>query len=158
MLNSERISATFGSYGIEVLTANDRERTTSLFSETGGKRTMRTHAQVRFILPVDPALREEHALIVAGGSIGEVFKSRGWKVSKRNLRIDSDVLEASDSDIAALMRIDIPQAVARHEYALVVGRDGRRIEYAVITERHHPDYLAEPDLAAIYGKPPKTAK
>ena len=158
LLNSERISATYGSYGIEVLEADVSGRTASLYSEQDGQRTMRTHAEVRFVMPVDEALREEHELIVAGGSIGQVFKSRGWTVSKRDVRIGSDRLEASDRGIAALMGIDTPREVALHEYVLLVGRDGRRIEYAVIIERHHPDYLAESELLAIYGKPPKTAK
>jgi hypothetical protein len=158
LLNSERISATYGSYGIEVLEASGSRRTANLYSEQDGQRTMRTYAHVRFVLPVDEALREEHELVVAGGSIGEVFRSRGWTVLKRSLRIGTDLLEASDREIAALMGIDTPREVALYEYALVVGRDGRRIEYAVITERHHPDYLAESDLLAIYGRPPKTAK
>lgn len=158
MLNSERIEATYGSYGIEVLEANGSERIANLYSVKDGQRTMRTYAEVRFAVPVDEALREEHALVVAGGSIGEVFKSRGWTVSKRDLRIGSDLLDASDRDVAELMRIEIPREVALHEYALLVGSSGRETEYAVIVERHHPDYLTESDLEAIYGEVPKTAK
>lgn len=39
-----------------------------------------------------------------------------------------------------------------------VYRDGREVRYAVITERHHPDYLTEADLRRIYGEPAETAK
>ena len=158
MLNSERIEAAYGSYGIEVLEANDSERIANLYSVKDGQRTMRTYAEVRFAAPVDEALRKEHALVLAGESIGEVFKSRGWTVSKRDLRIGSYLLDESDRRIAALMRIDIPREVALHEYALVVGRSGFETEYALITERHHPDYLTQSDLEAIYGQAPKTAK
>jgi hypothetical protein len=158
MLNSERIQAAYGSYGIEVLEAGDRGRVSNLYSVEDGRQTMRTHAEVRFAWPVDKALSAAHAQVVAGGSIGEVFRSRGWRVSKRNLRIGTDLLDAPEGDIAARMRIDTPREVAVHEYALVVGQDGREIEYTVITERHHPEYLSESDLAAIYGDVPKTAK
>lgn len=158
MLNSERIAASYGSYGIEVLEADGSERVANLYSVAAGQRTMRTHATVRFAAPVDEALREEHALVQAGGSIGEVFKSRGWTVTKRDLRIGTERLDATDTEIAARMRIETPREVALHEYALVVGRNGREIRYAVITERHHPDYLAEADLRAIYGAVDKTAK
>lgn len=157
-LNSERIEATYGSYGIEVLTANGRERVTNLYSAEDGRRTTRTWAEVHFMDPLDEAVREEHAAVVAGGSIGEVFRSRGWTVSKRNLRIGSDTLDASRQDIAARMHLDAPVEVALHEYAFVVGRDGREIEYAVITERHHPDYLTVADLRRIYGEAGETAK
>lgn len=158
MLNSERIAATYGSYGIEVREADGRERVSNLYSVEDDRRTTRTWAEVRFAWPIDEALRAEHAQVVAGGSIGEVFQSRGWTVSKRDIRIGTDLLDAADGDIAALMRIDTPREVALHEYALVVARNGLEIEYAVITERHHPGYLSQTDLEAIYGKVPKTAK
>lgn len=150
MLNSERIEATYGNYGIEVLAANESQRIANLYSVKDGRRTTRTYAEVRFSLPVDQALREEHALIVSGRSIGEVFKSRGWTVEKRDIRIGSERLDAGDANVAALMRIDPLREVALHEYALVVVKNGRKLEYAVILERHHPDYLSEADLEAIY--------
>ena len=159
MLNSERIETVYGSYGIEVLEANGHHRVTNLYSTENGRRTTRTYAQVRFRAPIDDAVREEHSLIVAGGSIGEVFESRGWTVSKRDLRFDTETLDdASGRHIATLMRIATPASIALHEYVLICSRNGRDIEYAVITERHHPHYLTEADLRRIYGKPAKSAK
>lgn len=158
MLNSERIEAAYGNYGIEVLRANGNERIANLYSVKDGVRTTRTYAEVRFVTPIDEALRDEHALVVSGQSIGEVFKSHGWTVSKRDLRIGSDLLEPAEREIAALMRIDASREVALHEYALVIGKDGREFEYAVISERHHPGYLTEADLEAIYGAVSKTEK
>lgn len=158
LLNSERIEMTYGSYGIEVLEANGRERVTNLYSVDHGLRTMRTLAEVRFMAPLDDAVCQEHAIVVAGGSIGEVFSSRGWTVSKRTLRIGSDRLDGSQQDVADLMRVETPIEVAVHRYAFVVSRHGREIGYALITERHHPDYLTEADLRRIYGDVGKTAK
>lgn len=158
LLNSERIEAAYGSYGIEVLEANGHERVTNLYSTESGRRTTRTWAEVRFMAPLDDAVREEHAIVIAGGSIGEVFRAHGWTVSKRNLRIGRETLDGSRQDVADLMRLATPVELAVHEYAFVVGRDGREIEYAVITERHHPGYLTVADLRRIYGEVGKTAK
>lgn len=158
LLNSERIEATFGNYGIEVLAATESKRIANLYSTKDGVRTTRTYAITRFVLPVDPRVREEHALVVSGRSLGNVFKSRGWKVEKRNIRIGSRILTPADKDIAALMRMPLPCEVAVHEYALIASRNRMPVRYAVITELHHPDYLTRGDLEEIYGRVPKSGK
>lgn len=149
-LNSERISAKFGSYGIEVLAQDDRLRTSNLFSTHGGVRTCRTFALVRYASHIDPALAVPHAAIVAGGSIGAVFASQGWEVRKAHL--DYSEMEASPR-LAELMHISEKTRLATHVYVLDVAKDGRVLEYAALVEIHHPDYLRVGDLATIYGAP-----
>jgi hypothetical protein len=150
LLNSERIEQTFGSYGIEILSANGSERVSNLYSTRNGERTTRTVARVRFVEPIDEAVQEEHSLITDGASIGATFESRGWQVGKRNLRVGSRLLTAADADISALMRIEVPREVALHEYLLVVSKGGREIGYATITESHHPDHLTPAELRRLY--------
>ena len=86
LLNSERIAAAFGSYGIEVLEQDDggarlepvqrRGRREDLPDVRGRALCSRTSI---------PAVSAEHAAIVAGGSIGAVFAAAGWEVRKTHL-------------------------------------------------------------------------
>jgi len=149
-LNSERIAATFGSYGVAVLEQNDAVRISNLFSGAGEERTCRTFAVVRYADRVDPALRPEHAAIVAGGSIGAVFAAQGWEVRKTHLHYGERLASAK---LAALMHVAVGTPLAEHVYVLDVVKDGRAIEYAALVEIHHPDYLAVANLPAIYGSP-----
>jgi hypothetical protein len=148
LLNSERIAQRFGSYGISVLESDARIRVSNLYSEGEGGRVCRTFAVVRYPATIDPALAAEHEEIVRGGSIGAVFASRGWRVGKSNLRF----LEIDASPrVAALMRVPPRTALAAHAYVLDVSKAGRTLEYALLVEIHHPDYLRLADLGAIYG-------
>lgn len=157
-LNSERIAEAFGNYGIAIIDATETKRIANLYSTEDGRQTTRTYAIVEFALPVDPSLREEHDLVVSGQSLGEVFKSRGWRIAKQNVRIGTRRLKSADREIAALMRVKLPCEVALHEYDLFVSRDGAPLRYARITELHHPDYLTREDLERIYGDGQQTAK
>jgi hypothetical protein len=149
LLNSERIQANFGTYGIEVLEQDQNVRVSNLYSfPRAGDRTCRTFAVVQYAPSMDPAIRGEHAAIVAGGSIGAVFAASGWEVRKRNLRYGE--LPAT-AKLASLMRIATDTQLAEHVYALDVVKGGRTIEYATIVEIHHPAYLRLADLTKIYG-------
>jgi hypothetical protein len=149
LLNSERIQANFGTYGIEVLEQDQNVRVSNLYSfPRAGDRTCRTFAVVQYAPSMDPAIRAEHAAIVAGGSIGAVFAASGWEVRKRNLRYGE--LPAT-AKLASLMRIATDTQLAEHVYALDVVKGGRTIEYATIVEIHHPAYLRLADLTKIYG-------
>jgi hypothetical protein len=147
LLNSERIAAAFGSYGIEVLYQDDQVRVSSLFSLAGDERTCRTFAVVRYA-PVDPAVSAEHTAIVAGGSIGAEFAAHGWEVRKTHL---SYAERSASPRLASLMRVDVGTPLAEHVYVLDVAKGGRTIEYAALVEIHHPDYLGLEELAEIYG-------
>jgi len=147
-LNSERIEQTFGSYGIEVLYADEGLRISNLYSVHDGVRIMRTFAIVGLPPSVDEAIAAEHQAIVAGGSIGEVFKAAGWDVIKTGhsyfrAGLPPAVLEA--------MQVTDATDFAAHYYQLTVERRARTIDYALIIEIHHPDYLGEAELEAIYG-------
>lgn len=150
LLNSERIEQAFGSYGIEVLAHGDEVRVSNLYSRTEDARITRTFAVVLYPAPedVEAAYAAEHAEIVAGGSIGAVFKDNGWNVRKRHRffgRLDSTPrLERMMGDIAS-------QPLATHVYGLRVADAGDEYAYATIVEIHHPDYLTLEDLRRIYG-------
>lgn len=155
LLNSERIAQRFGSYGIEVIESDGRVRVSNLFSEREGTRTCRTVAVVRYSDRVDPALRAEHDEIVRGGSIGAVFAAHGWTVGKTHLRFFNI---GASARIAALMHVNEGTPLAADAYALDVSKGGRTIEYALLVEIHHPDYLALADLRAIYGEADATGR
>jgi hypothetical protein len=150
LLNSERIAAEFGSYGVAVLEQDDAVRVSNLFSGTGDARTCRTLAIVRYAERIDPAISEEHAEIVAGGSLGATFAARGWEVRKTHLRYGE---RPASQKLAALMRVDVGTRLAWHAYVLDVVQGERTIEYAALVEVHHPDYLGLQDLRTIYGAP-----
>jgi hypothetical protein len=148
LLNSERIAQRFGSYGIDVLESDGRVRVSNLYSEHSGERICRTFAVVRYADTIAPAIAGEHAEIVAGGSIGAVFTSHGWRVEKKNLRYFAMDAPAR---VAALMHVAKGTRLAAHAYALDVVREGQSFAYALLVEIHHPDYLRLDDLQAIYG-------
>jgi hypothetical protein len=149
LLNSERIQANFGTYGIDVLEQDQNVRVSNLYSfPRAGDRTCRTFAIVQYAPSIDPAIRREHAAIVAGGSIGAVFAAAGWELRKRHL---SYAERPATAKLAALMRIAVDTPLAEHVYALDVVKGGRTIEYATIAEIHHPAYLRIVDLVKIYG-------
>ncbi len=148
LLNSERIAAAFGSYGVEVVEQDDEVRVSNLFSRAGEEKICRTFAVVRYTLPVDSAITAAHAAIVAGGSIGAAFAARGWEVRKSHLRYSE---RPATPKLASLMRVAAGAPLAEHTYVLDVVKDGRAIEYAALVEIHHPDYLGLDDLKKIYG-------
>jgi hypothetical protein len=150
LLNSERIAAAFGSYGVAVLEQSDGVRVSNLFSGADEQRTCRTLAVVRYADPIDPSLSAEHAAILAGGSIGAVFAANGWEVRKSHLYYGE---RSASAKLASLMHIGIGAPLAEHAYVLDVVKDGRAIEYAALVEIHHPDYLTVTDLRKIYGAP-----
>lgn len=155
LLNSERIEQAFGSYGLDVLENGEAVRVSNLFSGADAERVTRTFAVVLFSDP-HPDFAAEHALIVAGGSIGAVFTEHGWTVRKRHRFFG--LLDATDR-VRRLMGGIERGSLATHVYVLDVVRPGAAHEYATIVETHHPDYLALDDLRAIYGdryEPPVT--
>jgi hypothetical protein len=155
LLNSERIAARFGNYGIEVLASDARERVSNLYSEANGERTCRTFAVVRYPAVIDAALAAEHDEIARGGSIGAVFAAHGWQVVKTNLRYFE--LDAPER-VAHLMHVATGTRLAAHAYELDVAKDGRTLQYALLVEIHHPEYLKRADLDAIYGPADATSR
>lgn len=157
MLNSERIEKQFGSFGIDLIASDSSKRIANLYSMEGGRRVCRTWATVQFADVIDARVTSEHALVLGGQPMGAVFKSRGWQISKRNLRIGSRPLTRSDDHMIQLMQIPEAATVAYHTYIFSVSKGGPALDYAVITETHHPDYLSRSDLEEIYGTAAETA-
>jgi hypothetical protein len=150
LLNSERIEQRFGSYGIDVLESDGKLRVSSLYSLENGRKVCRTFAVVLYPSEVDPRYADAHAAILAGGSIGAVFKQRGWSVTKKNLYFGT---LAPTPRVAALMRDDSGRPLAVHVYGLYVTKGDATLPYATIAEVHHADYLTLAELRDIYGGP-----
>jgi hypothetical protein len=157
MLNSERIEKQFGSFGIDVIASDGSKRIANLYSMEGGRPVCRTWATVQFPDAIDARAAYEHTLVLDGQPMGAVFKAHGWRISKRNLQIASRPLARSDDRMVRLMQIHQGATVAYHTYVFSVSKGGFALDYAVITEIHHPDYLSRSDLEEIYGEVAETA-
>jgi hypothetical protein len=155
LLNSERIAQRFGSYGIEVLDATAGTRVSNLYSSTPGGRVCRTFAIVRYPNDIAPELAAPHAAILAGGSMGATLLEAGWQVQKRHLYFGH---VGATAKVAVLMQVPPGTPLAEHAYVLDVVKDGRVLPYAALVEIHHPDYLGESDLMAIYGTPSSSGR
>lgn len=151
MLNSERIEAVFGSYGLEVLESGPRQRVSNLYSLEDGRKVCRTFALVEFAPAIDPRIASEHLEVLAGGSIGAVYKRAGFEVEKRNLYFGELPPDPRRQRLRRLMGGAGGRTLALHVYAMVLHRDGVAIDYATIAEIYHPAFLDLDDLAGIYG-------
>ena len=150
LLNSERIEQQFGSYGIDVLASEAGLRRSSLYSSEGSERICRTYAVVSFKEDLDSSYGPEHSKVLAGNSLGEVFKANDWSMHKQTLHIGSFEIDQSGSEINRLMQFTAGQTLALHVYQLLLAKDEQVFEYATIVEAHHPDYLTQSDLLDIY--------
>lgn len=150
LLNSERIQQRFGTYGIDVLASEAGLRRSSLYSAGDGERICRTYAVVRFTDQPDTSYSPEHAHVLAGNSLGEIFKANDWAIHKQTLHIGSFDITHPDSDLGLLMKIDGSRPLALHIYQLLLARGDQVFEYATIIEAHHPAYLSQADLLDIY--------
>lgn len=150
LLNSERIEQQFGSYGIDVLASEAGLRRSSLYSVNNSDRICRTYAVVRFTDNPDTSYRPEHAKVLAGNSLGEVFKANGWAIHKQTLHIGSFEIDEPGSEVSQLMKPGEKRTLALHIYQLLLAKDDQVFEYATIVEAHHPDYLTQSNLLDIY--------
>jgi len=150
-LNSERIAERFGSYGIQVLSSEPGLRRSNLYSSDCGLQTCRTYAVVRFVDEPDAVIDTEHAQILAGQSIGAIFKASGWTIVKETLHIGTAALADAAHPVAALMRLDRSADVAMHVYRLLLEKGQQAIDYATLIEMHHPDYLGRSDLRKLFA-------
>ena len=149
-LNSERIAECFGSYGIDVVSSKPGLRRSNLYSNENGTHTCRTYAVVRFVDEPDAVIDAEHAKILAGQSIGAIFKASGWEIFKETLHIGTARLDDVTHPVAMLMRLQTSADVAMHVYHLMLKKHDRAIDYATLIELHHPDYLNHADLLNLY--------
>jgi len=156
-LNSERIAESFGSYGIDVISSEPGLRRSNLFSSEDGVRTCRTYAVVRFVDEPNAVIDAEHAQILAGKSIGAIFKASGWTIIKETLHIGTATLDDTRHPVAALMRLDRKAEVAMHVYRLLLQKRQQAIDYATLIEVHHPDYLDRSDLLNLFSIDARTS-
>ena len=70
-------------------------------------------AVVRFVEKPDAIIGPEHAQILAGNSIGAIFKAKGWAIHKETLHIGSAGSDADNSHLTSLMRLQPGREVAR---------------------------------------------
>ncbi len=157
LLNSERIEQRFGSYGITVLPSEPGLRRSSLFSIHEDEAICRTYAVVRFADQPHDWYSEEHAKVLAGNSIGAIFRSHGWDVHKQTMYIGSLLLPNRKTQIGELMHITDQDELAMHVYQLLLVRNEQVFEYATIVETHHPEYLSEIDVLELYEYDESTA-
>jgi len=151
LLNSERIRMKFGSYGISVLKEDIHHRISNLYSDHTGERITRTIALVIYEeIDQDSPVYYEHGEVVAGGSIGEVFKRNGWEVLKTHHDITTmgGCLPSSQA-VIHWMKISERDPIAVHSYVFSVRKNAEIIPYAQIIEIHHPDFLSFEDLQKI---------
>ena len=151
-LNSERIAASFGSYGIEVLKRSEQLRVSDLYSGADETRVTRTFAVVQYPEVIDARLSAAHAEILGGGSIGAVLAAAGWRINKRN-RFYTEVI--ATPRLQQLMHLGQASSLAMHMYVLEAQNGATRIDYAVIAEIHHPEYLSLEQTHEIYGAVPR---
>jgi len=149
-LNSERIAQRYGNYGIEILRSDNNRRLSSLYSTGDGQKTTRTLALVDFSATIHPKLAREHQRILAGESIGAVFKEQGWTIEKVSSRYCGAIFDLASIPELSGMDIELPARLAMHSYVFRVQKGGLSIDYATITEIHHPDYLQGADLTDGY--------
>jgi hypothetical protein len=151
LLNSDRITRQFGSYGVSVLSQDASIRRTSLYSIDGGRPVCRTYAITLYLATDSKDIADIHRSIVGGASIGATFRAHGWSLIKHTTHIGSIELQNTDHPLAALMRLDSPTVLATHNYELQVRKGSVIHRYARIVETHHPDYLGVDELREIYG-------
>jgi len=147
-LNSERIAERYGSFGIEILQSGDDRRLSSLYSVSEGKKTMRTLALVDFRAANDSNIVQEHERILAGESIGAVFKESGWTIDKISSHYCQTQLDFNSLPELLRMEIELPATLATRRYTFRVRKGAVTIDYANITEIYHPDYLQAADLTS----------
>lgn len=149
-LNSERIEARFGSYGIEVL-ESEPVRVSMLYSTHEGRKICRTLALVMFGNTVSPAVEPELRRVRAGASLGATFREAGWAVEKRHLHLGSLPAGPRFAALAQLGEAPDARLLAVAVYELTVARGQTRTAVAMVVEIHHPDYLTLSQLEALAG-------
>jgi len=139
-LNSDAIKASFGSYGVEVISQSESTRVANLYSLSGDAKICRTLAVTEFVLPMDPALIEAHRLIRAGGSIGATLRSAGFTINKK-LLIKMETAAGDEFVRLTHGSVHVGAPLYTKVYALFAQQDTRQIPYAVIAEAYHPEHF-----------------
>ena len=154
-LNSDAIKATFGSYGVEVISQGESTRVANLYSLSGNAKICRTLAVTEFVLPMDPALIEAHRLIRAGGSIGATLRSAGFTINKK-LLIKTETAAGDEFVSLTHGSVLVGAPLYTKVYALFAQQGGLQVPYAVIAEAYHPEHF--PPAHEEFSKEPSLQK
>ena len=139
-LNSDAIKATFGSYGVEVISQSESTRVANLYSLSGDAKICRTLAVTEFVLPMDTTLTEAHRLIRAGGSIGATLRSAGFTINKK-LLVKTETAAGDEFESLTHGSVPVGAPLYTKVYALFAQQGGLQIPYAVIAEAYHPEHF-----------------
>ena len=139
-LNSDAIKATFGSYGVEVISQSESTRVANLYSLSGDAKICRTLAVTEFVLPMDPALIQAHRLIKSGGSIGATLRSAGFSINKK-LLIKTETAAGDEFVSLTHGSVLVGAPLYTKVYALFAQQGNRQMPYAVIAEAYHPEHF-----------------
>lgn len=150
-LNSERILERFGSYGIDIIRFENGVRRSNLYSLDGKSRICRTFAVVRFHDDLAPSVTADHADVLAGQSIGATFKSNGWQIRKTTMHVGAISTSTNSHSLDKLMQLDKRNDLAMHAYSLTLEKGAQSIDYAMVVEIHHPDYLSPLELQKLFA-------
>ena len=150
-MNSQRIHKKFGSYGVDVLTANESMRISSLFSVHNDQHVTRTLAVVSFVQPMPKLLRAMHKQIVTGDSIGATYRAHDWMIDKPLVAVDKLPASEDFDFVYKSMQLNSAQELIMHMYRFRVAQANTDdwIPYATIAEIHSPDYLSKQEVYSI---------
>lgn len=153
LLNSERIAAKFGNYGVDLIEQTPAYRLSYLYSKNSdGETQTQTIAWVQFAQMKHPALLKTHRRIVSGASIGASLKTAGFTIRKEHLHTGTLASCERIGSLLTVLNSGANEPLAVHSYRLHAGLGGREYLYAQITEIHRPEYLTPALLKAIYGR------
>lgn len=152
-MNSDQITAKFGSYHVEVLYQDDNRRLASLHSRHADSTVCRTLAVTQFCQPVPAKLQNADGDIRKGMSIGTTLRSAGLSIHKQVLvRLRARAGEA----FAQLSHQTVAPGTLLHVclYRLSAGAPEAKPEpYATIAEAHHPEHIPphadDPEASAV---------
>ena len=115
-------------------------------------KTTRTLAIVFYATKIHPPFADEHQKIVAGGSIGSVFKDKGWSISKKHRYFGEISSSPKYRRLYQMMGGIAPSNLTVHVYDFNISKEGEEFKYATISEIHHPDYLGLDEVEVIYDE------
>ena len=139
-LNSDAIKATFGSYGVEVISQSESTRVANLYSLSDNTKICRTLAVTEFVLPMDRALQDAHRVIRRGGSIGATLRAANFTINKK-LLIKTETAAGKEFVKLADGTVTVGAPLYTRVYVLFAQQGELQIPYAVIAEAYHPEHF-----------------
>jgi hypothetical protein len=133
-----------------MLASDGPTRQSALSSEDAAGKVCRTFAITRFADAAESLDLDSQQRILNGASIGATLKQDGWNILKATIHVGSVEIDRVAHPVLDLMQLDVPATLALHIYRLSIEKNGESLEYATISELHHPDYLSEADVRELF--------